>query len=303
MPLNPQAQKFLEMVGDAPPVDTITPEENRASLVAAIPLTGPRTELASVQDLSIQTGSGPVPVRVYRPSLATGLPATTYFHGGGWVAGSLDSHDTVCRDIAAASGAVVISVEYRLAPEHPYPAPLEDCLGVTRRLLRDGAGLGVDPARIAVAGDSAGGNLAAVAAQRLPGIAHQVLIFAVLDVAGVGATGSYREFGSGYFLTQRDMAYFARSYAGGHDPTDALLSPVRAVDLRGLPPATIVTAEYDPLRDENEAYARMLQAVGVPVALRRFDGQVHPFHVFGGLIDDAIVARRWVGERLRAALT
>jgi acetyl esterase len=304
MPLNPQAQKFLEMLGDAPPLDTITPEENRASLAAAISsLAGPRTELASVQDLSIETGSGPVPVRVYRPSLAACLAATTYFHGGGWVAGNLDTHDAVCRDIAAASGAVVVSVEYRLAPEHPYPAPLEDCLSVTRRLLRDGAGLGVDPARIAVAGDSAGGNLAAVAAQRLPGIAHQVLIFAVLDVAGVGATGSYREFDSGYFVTQRDMAYFARSYADGHDPTDPLLSPIRAADLRGLPPATIVTAEYDPLRDENEAYARMLQAAGVPVVLRRFDGQLHPFHVLGGLIDDAIVARKWIGERLRAALT
>lgn len=302
MSLNPQAQKFLEMLGGVPPLDTITPEENRASVATAIPLTGLRTELASVQDLSIETGSGPVPVRVYRPSLATDLPATTYFHGAGWVAGNLDSHDTVCRDIAAASGAVVVNVEYRLAPEHPYPAPLEDCLGVTRRLLQDGAGLGVDPARIAVTGDSAGGNLAAVAAQRLPGIAHQVLIFAVLDVAGIGATGSYREFDTGYFLTQRDMAYFARSYAGDHDPADPLLSPIRAGDLQGLPPATIVTAEYDPLRDENEAYARMLEAAGVPVALRRFEGQVHPFHLLGGLIDDAIVARKWIGERLRAAL-
>jgi acetyl esterase len=302
MPLNPQAQTFLEMLGGVPSMDTLTPEENRAGLAAAIPLTGPRTELAGVQDLSIETGSGLVPVRVYRPSLAAGLAATTYFHGGGWVVGNLDSHDTVCRDIAAASGAVVVSVDYRLAPEHPYPAALEDCLGVTRRLLQDGAGLGVDPARIAVAGDSAGGNLAAVAAQRLPGIAHQVLIFAVLDVAGVGVTGSYREFGSGYFLTQRDMAYFARSYAGGHDPADPLLSPIRAENLRDLPPATIVTAEYDPLRDENEAYARMLEAAGVPVALRRFDGQVHPFHLIGGLIDDALVARKWIGERLLAAL-
>jgi acetyl esterase len=169
-------------------------------------------------------------------------------------------------------------------------------------LLEDGAGLGVDPARIAVTGDSAGGNMAAVAAQQLSGIAHQVLIFAVLDVAGIGATESYREFGNGYFLTQRDMAYFARSYAGDHDPADPLLSPIRAANLRGLPPATIVTAEYDPLRDENEAYAHMLKAAGVPVASRRFDGQVHPFHLVGSVIDDAIVARKWIGERLREAL-
>jgi acetyl esterase len=197
---------------------------------------------------------------------------------------------------------VVVAVDYRLAPEHPYPAALDDCLGVTKRLLEDGAGLGLDPARIAVTGDSAGGNMAAVAAQTLPGIAHQALVFAVLDLAGIGATASYREFGSGYFLTRRDMDYFARSYAGGHDPADPRLSPIRAATLRGLAPATIVTAECDPLRDENEAFARMLSAVGVPVQSRGFDGQVHPFHLLGGVIDDANTALRWIGERLRAAL-
>lgn len=303
MPLNPQAAKFLEMTAGAPPLDTISPEENRAAAAAAIPLTGERTELAGVEDVRIETEDGPVPVRVYRPSMAAGLPATTYFHGGGWVAGNLDTHDTVCRDIAARSGAVVVSVDYRLAPENPYPAPLTDCLGVTRRLLLDGAGLAVDSTRIAVAGDSAGGNMAAVAAQHLPGIVHQVLIFAVLDLAGVGETQSYRESGAGYFLTERDMAYFARSYAGTHDPADPLLSPIGALSLAGLPSATIVTAEYDPLRDENEAYADMLEDAGIPVALRRFDGQIHPFHLIGGLIDDAAVARGWIGERLRGALS
>jgi acetyl esterase len=303
MPLNPQAEKFLEMLGATPPLDTISPEENRAMAAGAIPLTGERTDLAEVRDARLETEDGVVPVRIYRPSLAADLPATTYFHGGGWVAGSLDTHDTVCRDIAAASGVVVVSVDYRLAPENPYPAPLTDCLAVTRRLLLDGAGLGVDRTRIAVAGDSAGGGMAAVAAQQLPGIAHQVLIFAVLDLAGVGETRSYRRFGTGYFLTERDMAHFARSYAGGHHPGAPLLSPIRAATLAGLPSATIVTAEYDPLRDENEAYAVKLTDAGVRVALRRFDGQVHPFHLLGGLIDDAAVARKWIGERLREALS
>jgi len=302
MTVHPQAQKFLELVGGAPPLDTISAEENRAMAAAALPLGGPRTELPDVRDVRLETDSGPVSVRVYRPSLAPGLAATTYFHGGGWVAGDLDSHDTVCRDIAAASGAVVVAVDYRLAPEHPYPAPLADCLGVTRRLLEDGAGLNVDRTRIAVAGDSAGGGMAAVAAQQLPGIAHQVLVFAVLDLAGIGSTRSYREFGTGHFLTERDMAYFARSYAGDHNPADHRLSPIKAASLEGLPPATMVTAECDPLRDENEMYAAMLNKAGTPVELRRFSGQVHPFILLGGLIDDAIVARRWIGERLRAAL-
>jgi acetyl esterase len=290
------------MTAGAPPAATISPEEIRASAAAAVPMTGPWQELADIQDLTIETASGAVPVRVYRPSLADGLPATTYFHGAGWVAGTLDLFDSVCRDIAAASGAVVVSVDYRLAPEYPFPAALYDCLGVTRRLLQDGAGLGVDPARIAVTGDSAGGNMAAVAAQRLPGIAAQALIFPVMDVAGVGVTASYRNFGSGYFLTQQDMAYYASSYAGVHNPADPLLSPIRAQSLRGLPPATIITAEYDPLRDEGEAYAALLSEAGVPVELRRFDGQVHPFHLLGGIIDDANVARTWIGERLRATL-
>jgi acetyl esterase len=178
---------------------------------------------------------------------------------------------------------------------------------VVRRLLEDGAGLDVDPARVAVTGDSAGGNLAAVACQQPrgvgSGIAHQVLIFPVTDAVAVGETASYREFGEGHFLTTRDMAYFVRSYAAGTDPADPKISPLRAADLSGLPPATVLTAECDPLRDEGEAYAKKLEQAGVEVTLRRFDGQVHPFILVGGLIDDAGVARSWLGERLRAALT
>jgi len=269
-------------------------------------MTGARSELEHVYDTVVDTATGPVRIRVYRPDNQKGGPVATYFHGAGWVAGDLDSHDTICRDIAVKSGVVVVNVDYRLAPEHQFPAAHDDCLGVVRRLLTDGAGLDVDPTRVAVMGDSAGGNMAAAAAQQLSGvgsgIAHQILIFPVLDAAGVGATDSYRKFGEGHFLTERDMAYFVRVYGGDHDLRDPRLSPLRAADLSGLPPATIVTAEYDPLRDEDENYAQRLAEAGVEVTLRRFDGQVHPFILLGGVVDDAKVARAWVAERLRNAL-
>jgi acetyl esterase len=306
MALHPQAAAFLEIVAGAPALETVPVEANRDSAIQAIPMTGEAADLAAVEDVKIETTTGTVPVRVYRPSLATGLPVAAYFHGAGWVAGNLDTHDRIARDLAAASGVVVVAVDYRLAPEAPFPAAYDDCLGVVRRLLEDGAELGVDPTRVAVTGDSAGGNLAAVACQQLrgvgSGIAHQVLIFPVTDAAGVGRTHSYHEFGEGHFLTTRDMAYFVRSYAGETDPADVRISPLRAPDLSGLPPATVLTAEYDPLRDEGEAYARRLQEAGVDVTLRRFDGQVHPFVLLGGLVDDANVARSWLGDRLGSAL-
>jgi acetyl esterase len=180
MTLHPQAAAFLNLVAGNPPLETISPEENRNTTRESIPLTGEPTQLAAIEDLTLDIVSGTVPVRVYWPSHETGLAVTTYFHGGGWVGGDLDSHDRIARDLAAASGVVVVAVDYRLAPENPFPAAYDDCLGVVRRLLEDGAGLGVDRHRVAVAGDSAGGNLAAVACQQLrgvrSGIKHQVLV-------------------------------------------------------------------------------------------------------------------------------
>ncbi|GAB2863903.1 alpha/beta hydrolase [Actinoallomurus bryophytorum] len=307
MPLHPQAARFVEMVAGAPPVEAVPVEASRQSALDTIPLTGEVTELAAVEDQKVKTENGLVPVRIYRPSLAGGLPVTAFFHGGGWIIGDLDTHDRVARDLAAFSGAVVVAVDYRRAPEDPFPAAYDDCLGVIRRLLEDGAGLDVDRTRVAVAGDSAGGNLAAVACQQLrgvgSGIVHQVLVFPVTDATAVGETASYREFGEGHFITTRDMAHFVRCYSGDTDPADVRISPLRAADLSGLPPATVLTAECDPLRDEGEAYASRLEQAGVEVTTRRFDGQVHPFILLGGIIDDANVARSWLGERLRAAFT
>lgn len=304
MPLDPQAQKFLAMVANGPSLDSLTVEENRAQLVHVLPLTGAPAELAAVTDMTLPGPAGDVPVRVYRPSTADHLPVATYFHGGGFVLGDLDSHDTTCRDIARYSGAVVVAVHYRRAPEHPFPAAFEDCLAVTRALLDGSAGLGTDPTRVAVSGDSAGGNMAAGIAQALrgtsPALVHQVLIYPLTD-ARMHPTPSYVEFGEGYFLSRRDMAYFLNAYARGADPTDPRLSPGLAKDLRGLPPATVITAECDPLRDEGEAYATALRAAGVPVESRCFAGQIHPFVMLGGIIDAAHEARRLIGQRLRQA--
>ena len=300
MAVDTHAQQFLTMAADAPPLDTQTAEQNRADTRTVMPaLAGPAAPMATVEDLELAG----VPVRVYRPTDATDLPAVVYLHGGGWVLGEAELFDTTVRDLARFSGAVVINVDYRRAPEHPFPAAVDDALGVVQAVI-DGAVTGIDATRVAVVGDSAGGNLAAVTAQALRGTAalrHQVLIYPVTQ-SRVGSTASYREFGEGYFLTARDMQYFFDSYAPGVDPDDPRLAPSAADDLSGLAPTTVVTAECDPLRDEGEAYAEALQAAGVETVLRRFDGMVHPFFALAGAIPTAVDARRFVGERLHAAL-
>lgn len=303
MQVHPQAQTFLDLLKDAPPLDTQTAEQNRADLENALPLTGPAAELFSVEDRTIAG----VPVRIYFPEAPgeTVPGAVVYFHGGGWVLGDLEIADTTARAIARHSGAAVVSVDYRKAPEHVFPAAADDAEAVTAALLSGESGLAIDPTRVAVAGDSAGGNLAAVTAQQLAGhvppLAHQVLVYPVTD-ARVGSTASYAEFADGYFLTRRDMQYFVDTYAAGADLDDVRLSPARNPDLSGVAPATVITGECDPLRDEGEAYARQLREAGVPTTALRFSGQVHPFLYMAGLIDDAAVAREFIGSRLRSAL-
>jgi acetyl esterase len=300
MAVDAHVQQFLNLVAGAPPLDTQSAEQNRADMRAALPaLAGPAAPMAAVEDLELAG----VPVRAYRPTDSTDLPAVVYLHGGGWVLGGAELFDTTVRDLARFSGAVVLNVDYRRAPEHRFPAAADDALAVVRSVL-DGAMPGVDATRLAVAGDSAGGNLAAVTAQALrgtPALRHQALIYPVTQ-ARVGSTASYREFGEGYSLTTRDMQYFFDCYAPGVDPDEPRLAPSAAADLTGLAPATVVTAECDPLRDEGEAYAQALRDAGVDAVLRRFDGMVHPFFALAGAIPTAIDARRFVGERLHAAL-
>jgi acetyl esterase len=294
--LHPHARAFVELTAGSPPLDEQDVDAAREQLRGVVPHTGAPAELADVRDATVPGPAGPIPIRHYRPSTAPGLPVVVYLHGGGWVLGDLDTHDATCRDLAAHSGAAVVAVHYRRAPEHRFPAALEDALAVTRHVARDA------PA-VAVAGDSAGGNLAAVVALELRGevaLAHQALVYPVTD-ARVGATGSYERFAEGHFLTRRDMRFFVDAYAPGVDPADPRLSPLAAPDLSGLPPASVVLAEADPLHDEGLAYAERLRAAGVPVDVRVFPGQVHPFVALAGIIEDGATARRWLAEHLRAA--
>jgi acetyl esterase len=248
--------------------------------------------------------AGGVPVRVYRPSSDPDLPIFVVFHGGGWVIGSVEQYDGIARWLANASGAVVVSVDYRLAPEHPYPAPLDDCWQALQWTASHAADIGGDGTRIAVGGDSAGGNLAAVCALLArdaggPALALQVLVYPVCDIDF--ETASYAANGEGYLLDTDQMHWFFDCYTAGHvDPADWHVSPLHAPDLGGVAPAVILTAEYDPLRDEGEAYADRLRAAGVAVEYRCFEGLIHSF--FGlPAYDSASDAMEFVVTGLRRA--
>ncbi|GAA4099387.1 alpha/beta hydrolase [Nonomuraea soli] len=261
---------------------------------------GPKPRIFSVRDEVAEQ----VPIRIYRADAEQDArPVVVYFHGGGWVFGSVKRNDALGRDLALRTGAVVVSVDYRLAPEHPFPAAADDAWSVVRDIFARPAfyqGNG----SVAVVGDSAGGNLAAVAAWQARDaglqLAHQVLIYPVTDVAM--ETASYRDYATGFGLDAAEMAWFARQYAAGADPDDPRLSPLRLKDFAGLPPATVVTAECDVLRDEGEMYGARLAEAGVPVEVRRFEGAVHSFYALPGFFDQAAQAREYVAARLQEAL-
>jgi acetyl esterase/lipase len=251
-----------------PPAHEVPIEEARAAHAAESErLCGPGEPVAEVRDERVDAAGGSVPVRMFRPDGARGVVA--YLHGGGWAMGTLDSYDAPLRALANASGATVAAIDYRLAPEHRFPAGLDDCLAAIRWLASDSIPL-------AVAGDSAGGNLAAVAARRLRGevpLRLQALIYPVTD-AGLN-TPSYRRFADGYGLTAAGMRRFWRLYLDGADGSDPDASPLRASDLEGVPGALVVTAEADVLRDEGEAYAAALREAGVDAELVRWPGVIH----------------------------
>ncbi|MFB4317658.1 alpha/beta hydrolase [Actinomadura sp. 21ATH] len=248
--------------------------EARAVLAAAPVPDVPRTPVARVEDRA----AGDVPVRIYWPDAPAPAPVVVFFHGGGFVLCDLDSHDGLARDLCAGAGAIVVSVDYRRAPEHRHPAAADDAYAAAAWAHAHAAELGGDPGRLAVAGDSAGGALAALTALRArdgggPPLRHQLLVYPVTDAAM--DTASYRDHAADGFLTAKAMAWYWEQYLGGADGRDA--SPLRAADLSGLPPACVITAEHDPLRDEGEAYAERLAAAGVPVEARRFPGTFHGF--------------------------
>jgi acetyl esterase len=232
-----------------------------------------------------------VAVRVYIPQRAQPTPLVVYLHGGGWVTGGLDTHDDTCRRIASGTSCTVVNVDYRLAPEHPYPVPLEDCFAALSWSAEHAADLSADPRAIVIAGSSAGGNLAAAATllardTGAPEIAAQILIYPVIDPQM--STASYELFGSGYGLDREHMQWFWSSYVPDERARqDVLAAPCLADSLAGLPPALVITAEFDPLRDEGEEYARALRASGVPVKLHRYEGQIHGFAAMRGVLADA----------------
>ncbi len=278
--------KLAEMAGDDSFTGGLPPAEARLQLRkgAAVSAAQPPIPMARVEALQIPGHGGTLPARFYVPGglpEATPAPLVLYFHAGGWVIGDLDTHDGVCRFLAAAAGVTVLSVDYRLAPEHPFPAAVEDAWASFAWVLANVGELGADPARIAVAGDSAGGNLAAVVSLlaragggRMPAL--QLLIYPPTDSAG--DLPSRQLFSEGFLLTKNDMDTFERNYLPpGTDATDPRVSILLAPDLRGLPPAYVATAGFDPLRDEGEAYALRMREAGVKVALRRHPGLIHGF--------------------------
>jgi acetyl esterase/lipase len=268
-------------------------------------LSGPGQAVGNVHDQTIPGPAGEIAVRVYTPVGEHPLPVVGYFHGGGWAIGSLDSFDTVARALANAACAIVVSVDYRLAPEHPFPAAVDDCLAATRWLAASASSLSGDPGRLALAGDSAGANLATVVARRLRDEGDSPVRFQALIYPAIDArlnTPSYRDFAEGYGLTALSMKRFWGLYLDGADGADPDASPLRAGDLSGLPPAFVLTAEADVLRDEGEAYAERLREAGVEVTLRRFDGATHGFWRWQAKAALSRRAVREVGAALHEAL-
>jgi len=303
MPLDPQAQVLLDQLaaaGDRKLADmTVAEARQTFALMAALATPGP-----DLDEARNESADG-VPVRVYRPTADRPLPAIVYFHGGGFVIGDLATHDATCRDLALRTGMVVVSVDYRLAPEHVFPAAADDASTATRWVHDHAGELGVDPARIAVAGDSAGGNLAAVATLDArerggPPLAFQLLIYPCLDATMTQP--SIDENAEGYLLQRDSMQWFYGHYAREADVKDQRLSPLHAADLAGLPPALVITAEFDPLRDEGEAYGERLRDGGVPVTVSRYDGMIHGFFGMTAVLDAARAAMDEAVAALRAVL-
>ena len=293
--LDPQIRDYLaevEAVGAAPLETLAVAEARQAAADVPVRWRGEPEAVPEVEDLRIHGPDGAIPIRIYSPEGLKPAPALVYFHGGGWVVCDLDTHDCICRAIARRSGAVVVSVDYRLAPEHRFPAAVIDCYAATNWVAENAERLGIDPRRIVVGGDSAGGNLAAVVAlesrdEAGPHIALQVLVYPVTDLSSLD-TPSYREFAEGYGLTASEMEWFREQYlARPEDARSVHASPLLAPDLHGLPPALVITAECDPLRDEGEAYAKRLEAAGVPVRYTRYAGMIHPFFSLSGGVTQA----------------
>ena len=308
MPLDHDAQTLLDMVrvANRPAFETVGAAEARLLYLAGRKVLAPEPmPVAQTLDLAMPGPGGPIPLRLYRPSADGTLPVLVFFHGGGWVVGDIETHDTLCRHLANRSDCAVVSVDYRLAPEHRFPAAVDDCFAATSWVADNAAALGVDPTRLAVGGDSAGGNLAAVVSllardAGAPRISYQLLIYPATDAAM--RHGSVARFAEGYVLTRSTMRWFYEQYLPDRQAAaDWRVSPLVAPDLAGVAPALVMTAGYDPLCDEGDAYAERLAAVGVAVQHRRFPGQIHGFTTNGKIIRAADTALDEAAAALKAA--
>ncbi|MCC7414394.1 MAG: alpha/beta hydrolase [Gammaproteobacteria bacterium] len=316
-PLDAQTRALIDRLqaGGFRPAHQVPLEVSRLGLTAmAVQMAAPKVEVYAVEDRAIAGPGGALPIRVYQPrAMADGerLPAVVYFHGGGFYLGNLDTHDHVCRFLCHHAQAVVVAVDYRLAPEHKYPAAVEDCYAAVRWTAMSADALAIDRARIAVAGDSAGGTLAVttclLARERgEPAIACHVAVYPALTVTDGEEFASRRELGSGeYFISYDDFAFFRDLYLS--DPAsqarDPLVSPIYAGDYKGLPPALVLTAGYDPCHDEAVRYVERLQADGVAVVHVCFETTIHPFFLFDGVLDAGREGQQLVADALRQFFT
>jgi acetyl esterase len=308
MPLDPQAQKVVDALAalNLKPIKDSTPAEARESMRTRTAALAPFEEVAAVADHRVPVTGGEIMVRVYRPAGVGPHPVLVFYHGGGWVIGDLYTHDGICRSIVNAAGCAVAAVDYRLAPEFKYPTPVEDSYAGFLWVVANATRLGLDPARVAVGGDSAGGNLAAVMAllareRHGPRLLLQALVYPVTNHDF--GTVSYRENATGYVLGTEDMRWFWRHYLAreeqGREPQ---ASPLRAKSLANLPPALVITAGCDPLRDEGEAYAGRLRDAGVAVTLTQYPGMFHGFLRMTRILDQSRVLLDEVAAALRKAL-
>jgi len=308
--MDPKAQivgefvKSIRVPGSFPPLPEL--RQQLRTMVAL--MDEPAPALARIDDISVPGRTGPIPARVYHSTDRGGpaRPVVAYFHGGGWVQGDLETHHGLCARLALRSGAIVVAVDYRLAPEHKFPAGVEDAFAAYRWLRAHAAELGADPARVAVAGDSAGGNLSAVVSQLaaragVPVPTCEVLIYPAVDF-GLD-TESHRELADGHIIPRDRIAWYAEQYLpAGADRHDPRVSPLRATDLAGQPPSLIVTAGFDPLRDEGLAYAERLRSAGVDVVCHEYTGQIHAFVSLTKAIPEGLACTWEIADYLKERL-
>jgi acetyl esterase len=308
MPLDPQARKLVDAMAalNLKPVEESTPAEAREGMRTRTAALGPFEDVAAVADLRVRVTGGEITVRLYSPGGSGPHPVLVFYHGGGWVIGDLETHDGICRSLTNAAACAVASVDYRLAPEHRYPVAAEDSYAALQWVMANGRQLGIDPRRVAVGGDSAGGNLATAVSlmardRHTPLPVFQALIYPVTDCNL--DTPSYLENATGYVLTREAMRWFFRHYLAREEQgREPYVSPLRAASVANLPPALVITAGCDPLRDEGEAYAVRLRDAGIPVTSTRYPGMFHGFFRMTRLLDQAKSALDEVAGALRKAL-